>query len=152
MEPMGSIPDTLVAEAPGPTRGSSFRPALPIVAIAIASVWLVASLAVGFVVITGGQAGDPVTASPPQLSSLTQQQFYGGDAYTGIQNAAADTQNAVVSGVNQLGEFQPELARSQAASAEAGARSIRLGLGFLVIGVGVAVFTSALQAYARSRR
>ena len=73
---------------------------------------------------------------------------YGGDAYTGIQNAASDTEHAVVVGVNELATFQ--LALQQAIAAQDSQRSADLeahvqdGLGFLIIGIGVLNLTVAM--------
>jgi uncharacterized membrane protein YidH (DUF202 family) len=79
-----------------------------------------------------------------------------GDAYTGIQNAASDTEHAVVDGVNELGAFQ--LALQQAVAAQEARRSshfqsqVQDGLGILIIGIGVLNFTVALTRFTRAGR
>jgi len=84
----------------------------------------------------------------PSLSASSEHLFYGGDAYTGIQNAASDTEHAVVHGVNQLAAFQLALQRAVAEQDSQRAATThsetQKGLGFLIIGVGVLTFTVAL--------
>lgn len=50
-------------------------------------------------------------ASFDELKSSTEISAYGGDAYTGIQNAAAYTEQAVIEAANSQGEDARDLKR-----------------------------------------
>jgi hypothetical protein len=123
--------------------------------LALAMLWLIASVIVGLKLIQ--DEPDEVSAlgvPTPTLSASSEHIFYGGDAYTGIQNAASDTEHAVVEGVNQLAAFQ--LALQQAMAEQDSRRSssmqseMQKGLGFLIIGLGVLNFTVALTRTSKS--
>jgi hypothetical protein len=91
----------------------------------------------------------------PSLTASSELSAYGGDAYTGIQNAAAYTEQAVVNGVNELATFQLALQKAVAAedahhSASAQAH-VEDGLGFLSIGVAVVNLTVALTRLTNAR-
>ena len=134
-------------ESTSPRKG---RTLIQGVSLVLASLWLIASIVVGAVLMLGGptQPADSTTTLPNLTSSATKE-LYGGDAYTGIQNAAADTENAVVKGTNGLAQLQLSIAQSQAAADKGAAKNLEFGLGFLIIGVGVLTFTSALQRFGR---
>ena len=114
--------------------------------VLIASVWLAISIGVGIWLIVATPGGSTkFSVRSIHLTAASQQQSYGGDAYTGIQNAASDTEHAVVDGVNVMTDTQVALARSSAEQRHDIAAHIAVGLGALVIGVGVANFTQALR-------
>jgi hypothetical protein len=115
------------------------------VALTLATLWLIASVIVGVQVIQAKPAEVSALRVPtPSLSASSEHLFYGGDAYTGIQNAASDTEHAVVQGVNQLAAFQLALQRADSRRARTTHSETQKGLGFLIIGVGVLTFTVAL--------
>lgn len=118
--------------------------------LALSAIALIAAVVVGVGFIKGSEADRPtITAAPPALTTTASHQFYGGDAYTGIQNAAADTAHAVVDGVNDLGALQLRAAQQTAASAYASERRLMQGLGALLIALGVVNFTVALGRLGR---
>lgn len=126
-------------------RGHSFH----WIPLALAVLWLIGSVIAGVNLMLHDPIEDSaLDVSTPSLSASSGQVSYGGDAYTGIQNAAANTESAVVDGVNELGTF--ELALQQAMDDQESRRSqsmqfeLRNGLGFLIIGIGVLNFTVAL--------
>lgn len=110
--------------------------------VSLAAAWLVASLVAGLHVmnmpfdVTAGQGG-----SAPQLTARSMRSAYGGDAYTGIQNAASDTEHAVVAGTNEMAAVTVSLAeKNRALSVQVAQRqwdSWTFSLGFLIISAGV---------------
>ena len=62
---------------------------------------------------------------------------YGGDAYTGIQNAAAKTERAVVDGFNAELTLQRSLAVAKWESDRQSSQRIQQGIGVLIICMGV---------------
>ncbi len=102
----------------------------------VAGLWLVCSLAVGLWLMASSHsiAGHDVKLHP---TALTNSQAYGGDAYTGIQNATANTAN----NVRALAAFQNTNARiERRVSSRA-----NIGIGFIVISIGVVNFNMALR-------
>lgn len=144
------IPDS------APTTHGTQRPKRPFasivrtVSVITSATWLVASLTIGIIVmIPRGDDFDTIqtlTRTENDLSARSYRSAYGGDAYTGIQNAASDTEGAVVDGANRTAERLANVEGSIVASANSlGARldsstqqtnMIRLGLGAVVISVG----------------
>lgn len=119
------------------------------VPLVLALLWSIPSVIVGVNLITDSPSPTvSVQASAPNLSSNAEEIAYGGDAYTGIQNAAAETEKAVVDGFNQLGTFQLALQRSvaeqQARNAAASQAHVEDGLGWLLISLAVVNLTVAL--------
>jgi hypothetical protein len=117
--------------------------------LALAMIWLFASVFVGVRLMQDEAAKVTAPSVPtPALSPSSEHTLYGGDAYTGIQNAASDTEHSLVEGVNQLATFQ--LALQQAVAEQDNQRSssmraeMQKGLGFLIIGLAVLNFTVAL--------
>lgn len=98
---------------------------------------------------TGVKTG-PVhlNASSPVVTSEAERSVYGGDVYTGIQNAAADTEQAVVAGTNSLAVQAQGLADSSAGFNQALLNHIQQGLAVLIVGVGILNFTVALSRFA----
>jgi hypothetical protein len=155
LPPDGREPNTTPPRSPAITRTRGRW--IPWSTLALAVFWLIASVIAGIGLIRDDpEAASALTVSPPTLSSSSGHASYGGDAYTGIQNAASDTEHAVVNGVNKLGAFQ--LALQQAVAAQEARRSSHLqsqvqdGLGLLIIGIGVLNFTVALTRFTRAGR
>jgi hypothetical protein len=125
------------------------------VPVLLAVAWLVPSVMVGLHLIQDTPpASVSLSATPPNLTASSELNSYGGDAYTGIQNAAAYTEKAVVDGVNGLATFQldlqKELAAQDASRAADSQAHIEDGLGFLIIGVAVVYFTLAITRLSRN--
>jgi hypothetical protein len=136
-------PDVLFGPALRSRRG------LRVFALVLAALWLIASVAAAVSLYTGVKTG-PVhlNASSPLVTSKAEHNIYGGDAYTGIQNAAADTEQAVVSGTNSLAVQAQGLADSSAGFNQALLNHIQQGLAVLIVGVGILNFTVALSRFA----
>src|SRR4051794_23196304 len=65
--------------------------------LALAMLWLVASVIVGIGLMKDEPAKVSAPSVPtPALSATSEHSLYGGDAYTGIQNAASDTEHSLV--------------------------------------------------------
>ncbi|MFL6239073.1 MAG: hypothetical protein ACJ735_06235 [Actinomycetes bacterium] len=130
------------------TRGRELRTFL----LVLATVWLIASVGAGVWLFTSTKA-DAVhlRATRPTLTAQSTHDSYGGDAYTGIQNTASDTEHAVVEGSNELAGVSQELADSSAEFNRTLAKRVQQGLGVLVIGVGLLNFTLALKCSAGSQ-
>lgn len=119
------------------------------VPLVLALLWAIPSVVVGVNLITDTPSSAvSVGAAAPSLTSSSEELAYGGDAYTGIQNAAAETERAVVDGFNQLGSFELELQRSvaqqQAKRAAASQAHVEDGLGWLLISLAVLNITVAV--------
>jgi len=129
-----------VAPASNPKMADSQIPMI------LASVWLLVSIVVGLILMTGGpnKSGD-VRATLPSLSSSASRSAYGGDAYTGIQNAAADTENAVIASANSLAQLELTLAQATSQSAAASGKNTQFGIGFLIIALAVGIFVLTLR-------
>lgn len=151
---MDSTSSTAPADDTVLGHGSADRPRqrkrwLHWVPVLIAGGWLIASVVIGVGFIQEApESAAAVTVETPELSASSSYSFYGGDAYTGIQNAASDTEHAVVDGVNGLAEFQLALEQKLAAQearrwAESESR-LHDALGFSIIGLGVLTFVVAL--------
>lgn len=125
-----------------------------LVAMVVAAVWLVVTIVIG--ILTMAQTTPPTPALPGLPQDLTPSSYrsaYGGDAYTGIQNAAADTENAVIEAANAQRAADAALANWSAQYegklAEAQLQPLARGVGFLLIGTGIAPFVVTLAAYPR---
>jgi hypothetical protein len=123
--------------------------------LALAVLWLIMSVVVGLKLMQDNpEAVSALDVSTPQLATSSDHVVYGGDAYSGIQNAASDTEHAVVDGVNEMAKFQLQL--QQAVATEDRQRwslmqsKIEDGFGYLVIGVGVLNLTVALTRLTKS--
>ncbi len=133
-------PDMLPSYSPGPSRGRLS------VSLALAAVWLAVSVAGGAWLFFGTDSGAvTLHATKPVLAAESSHTVYGGDAYTGIQNAASDTEHAVVDGTNGLANLSQELADSSASFNRGLANRMQQGLGILVVGVGLLNFTVAMS-------
>jgi hypothetical protein len=121
------------------------RSLLARVALVIAVIWLIVSVAAGAWLIKTAGTDDQVMspAKAPRLSATSALSAYGGDAYTGIQNAAADTEHSVVNGFNSLAAYQQALAQAKADSDLATSERLQQALGLLIIGLGVLTFVVA---------
>lgn len=109
---------------------------LGLIGSVVAAVWLTSAV--------------PSHAGVPDTELLTAQgdyETYGGDAYTGIQNAAADTEVAVIEAGNASMEQARENLATQLEQAGEQWRHLYTVLAMLVVAVGLATFTLALQRY-----
>jgi len=101
-------------------RGSSSA------ALVIASIWLALTLLFAMMLFT---------AELNAVHPLGSYEVYGGDAYTGIQNAVVDSERTIAAGLNQSNQLL---------------RDIISGLGFLVIGSGILPFVTVLALRAKT--
>jgi hypothetical protein len=143
---------TNLSHDPSATAVAQSRPrkALNAVSLILAALLLVASVVVGFWLIDTApkQAG---TAKAKELTSKSEMSIYGGDAYTGIQNAAAETERSVVESANTLAALESAQHSKQAAADAERWGHLWKALAALVIAVGAANFTIALQRFAATR-
>jgi hypothetical protein len=145
---------------------------LRVAGLALAGLLLGVSLATGiWLIVVGGRApaltmpggSGPISlgATRADLTAVSKLQIYGGDAYTGIQNAAADTEHSVVDGVNALAAeigdldnaratFDRDVATATAQAHQKQLAHLSIGVGVAVVGIGIATFTVALFRYADS--
>lgn len=111
--------------------------------LVIAALWLACSLAVGLWLMISSHTIASHDVSMRTIAE-TNAQAYGGDAYTGIQNATANTANAV----KALARFDDANARiERRVSSRA-----NIGIGFIVISIGVVNFNLALRRRPTSSR
>lgn len=129
----GNAAPQVPSTGPGDSGQERSRPDLGIV---VASAWLVCSVIVGLWLMFSSHSIASNNVTVRHLPA-TNGQAYGGDAYTGIQNASADTANAV----KALAEFDDANARIGRRVSE----RADIGIGFLVISIGVVNFNMALR-------
>ena len=143
---------TTLSHDPSATAVAQSRPrnALNAISLVLAALLLVASVVVGFWFIDAApkQAG---TAKAKQLTSNSEMVIYGGDAYTGIQNAAAETERSVVESANTLAALASAQHADQAVADAERWGHLWKALAALVIALGAANFTVALQRFAATR-
>jgi hypothetical protein len=131
--PQSSVPPT-DRSAGLPIRGEARRSLDA--SLVVAALWLACSLAVGLWLMISSHS---IASHDVGIGHLegTNSASYGGDAYTGIQNAGADTANAVKA-----------LAKFDDANARIGRRvssRANIGIGFIVISLGVGNLNMALR-------
>lgn len=122
----------------------------------LSAIWLVAALSVGISLLIPVEMPDPsMKGAGDPLASISYRQAYGGDAYTGIQNAASDTENAVVRAGNALLENDRSLANgivvAQRQTVLRSATPIQRAAALLVIGSGITPFVLVLAILSRPR-
>ncbi|MFT0763078.1 hypothetical protein VRY54_08480 [Actinomyces sp. F1_1611] len=149
-EPMGGSAEHLEPD-PGPEVGARARSGravdqfLQVGAVVILALCLAAGAWIAF-----GSVAQPSLGPIPyqQLNQHTAMQAYGGDAYTGIQNAAADTANAVTNGVNSLNQTQVAAARAaadyQGELLAAQFAPLRYGVAVIIVAAGLINLTVTL--------
>jgi hypothetical protein len=104
--------------------------------LVLAALWLVCSIAFGLWLMISSHSIASRDVGVGHIAT-TRSQAYGGDAYTGMQNAAANTANAV----RTLAVFDGTNARiERRVSSRAD-----IGIGFIVISIGVVNFNMALK-------
>lgn len=132
--------------APFRPRRSSVRAvvAVNVLSLILATALLVASVLAGFWLIDSAPDA-PRTPTASELSAVAAHEYYGGDAYTGIQNAAADTENAVVVGANELAELASELQETQLEADAAWWTHLWTALAALIVVIAAANFINVLQ-------
>jgi hypothetical protein len=107
-----------------------------------------ASIAAGSWLIVGAvEEPEPSGVAVPSLSVSSSEELYGGDAYTGIQNAAVATEQAVVEGMNEMFDLAVQLESSSSESSARHMSRLTIGLGVLIIGIGVLNFNIAVQRF-----
>jgi hypothetical protein len=111
----------------------------------LATLWLAVSIGAGIWMIASSPTHKNVDVRVTHLTASSEETEYGGDAYTGIQNAASDTEHAVVDGVNGLARMEFNLAQASMEQRHDDAAHLADGVGFLIIGIGVATFILTLQ-------
>jgi hypothetical protein len=126
------------------TRGGSRKRTnhTQVVSLGIATAWLVAST-----------LGEPEASnvSAPSLSTSSSEELYGGDAYTGIQNAGVATERAIVDGMNEMYGLLVDLDASSAETKATDMSRVTIGLAVLIFGIGVVNFNIAFQRFADTR-
>jgi hypothetical protein len=124
---------------PARSRGVTLR--------VLAVLWLVAAgTGGGWLIASAPKDTVALRTSVPSLTAKSSHTLYGGDAYTGIQNAASDTEQSVVDGVNALGETAKALAVESAQRQQDLLSQIQIGLGMLIISAGLINVTVAFRA------
>lgn len=120
-------------------------------ALVLAALLLAASVAVAVWLINSAPEV-PGTPDAQKVSSLAGRTSYGGDAYTGIQNAAADTENSVVAGTNSVTKYAGALQENQLAADAAWWGHLCKGLAALIVAIGAGNFITVLQRSGATRR
>jgi len=110
-------------------------------------VLLVSAIAFALWLTTEAPEVSPNSATRPDLSASADYSVYGGDAYTGIQNAAVDTEVAVIAGANALSELAIELDAERAAAVADQWHHLWVALAALIVTVGAVNFNVALQRF-----
>ena len=122
-----------------------------VVSLCLASVLLVSALAFGFWLVKEAPDVSSGSVDHPGLSASGDYSAYGGDAYTGIQNAAVDTEVAVVDGANALADVAIALDTRREAAAAAQWRHLWFALSALLIALAAVNFNVSLQRYLTPR-
>ncbi len=148
-----SLPTTVSVPPPAaPARAPRRGPGLVnLLSLALASLLLAGSIAVGVWLVTSA----PVAPSAPAAAELTREasrQSYGGDAYTGIQNAAADTEQSVVAGANSINGFARDLRVAEINAESSWWGHLWKGLAALIIVLASANFITVLQRVGSAQR
>jgi hypothetical protein len=142
----------LAPQAQAPVRARKSRgSAVNLVSLILAAVVLAGSLAVGVWLVKSA----PTPAKTPDAHALVAQaahSVYGGDAYTGIQNAAADTENAVVDGANSETQLASALQENQLAADAAWWGHLWKGLAALIVVIASCNFVVVLQRFGAMQR
>jgi len=107
--------------------------------VGLATVLLAAAVAAAIWLIVG--APDTGGHDPSEIEPVAELGFYGGDAYTGIQNAAAYTEVAVAESGNALAELNADIADDNAEQW----KHLYNGLAALLVLVASANLTLALR-------
>ncbi len=111
------------------------------VATVAAAAWLAVSAVIGAGMVSPDAQGSvPLSDHMVTISSTSYRQAYGGDAYTGIQNAASDTEHAVVAASNANVEALEAIGRALAVRQGVTSDSVTAATGWLLISIGVSTF------------
>ncbi|MEO6471878.1 MAG: hypothetical protein ABIR57_08225 [Aeromicrobium sp.] len=121
------------------------------VSLVLAALLLAASIAFGLWLVNSSPRVDR-SPTAAQLTSSATRESYGGDAYTGMQNAAADTENAVVEGTNAITDNASALVRAQQQGENALWNHLWKGLAVLIIVLAASNFIRVLQGCSRTGR
>ncbi len=144
--------DKPVEERQSMTRGRSPRQRVAAwVTTVAATAWLAVSAVVGVGMVSPDSQGSvPLSDYMVTISSRSQHQAYGGDAYTGIQNAASDTEHAVVEASNANIKALEAIGRTIAVRQAAASDAITLAIGWLLISTGVSTFLVVFSLNSRT--
>lgn len=139
---------------PRARRGKNLRPTLSYVALALAAAWMVVAIVMGILIVQPPDVSRARATSPETLSPTSFPMTYGGDAYTGIQNAASATENSVVASGNMVAETTAKATKSQTSDLQklalAVGRPLQVGAATLTVGSGVGPFVIVLAVVART--
>ena len=132
-----------------PRRGRA--PVMNLISLVLSALLLAATVAAGMWLISTAP-GVPQSPTAQRLSSSAARSFYGGDAYTGIQNAAADTENSVVAAANASANHASTLQASQLDAEAAWWGHLWKGLSALIIVIAAGNFITTLQRFGSAQR
>lgn len=159
-DPDGAAPPTDAVEVgererkpPRRRRRGNLGTVLSYVALSVAAAWMVMAIVVGVLIVQTPDVSRAKGTWPEALAPTSFPMTYGGDAYTGIQNAASATENSVVASANMLAEATAEATKSQTLDLQKLAlsvsRPLQVGAATLVVGSGVGPFVIVLAVVAR---
>ena len=126
-------------------------PVISLISLVLATLLLAAAVAVGVWLISAAPAA-PLAPAAQKLSTSAARSYYGGDAYTGIQNAAADTENSVVAAANAAATHASTLQTSEFHAQAAWWGHLWKGLSALIIVIAAGNFVTALQRFGGALR
>ena len=141
-----TLPNTITDPTPpAPKRPRRRVPSiLNIVSLALATLLLAGSIAVGVWLVTAAPVG-AVAPAARGIATEASRESYGGDAYTGIQNAAADTENSVVAGANSINKYARDMRVAELNTESAWWGHLWIGLAALLIVLASINFIAVLQ-------
>ena len=145
--PLPEMPINPVEAHPRQSR----QPDVNLIALVLAALLLAAAVVAGILLISTAP-GAPQTPTAQNLSSSAVRSYYGGDAYTGMQNAAADTENAVVDAANASATHASALNASQLEAEAAWWGHLWKGLSVLIIVIAAGNFITSLQRFLAAQR
>lgn len=156
-EVAGTAVENGFGAAPKPATRRSATSVLGFLPLAFAGVWFVVSLVFGVGLMSPVEVTGPAfLPKGAPLEPTSRPMAYGGDAYTGIQNAASATEHAVVEVGNHVvaanTALAGELSKAQRDVVLESTAAIQRGLGFLVIASGVVPLILVLPPLVNSRK
>lgn len=148
-----ALPITISAPVPPPPPRSRRRGpgVVSILSLALATLLLAGSIFVGVWLITSVPVGATAPAARG-VAAEASRESYGGDAYTGIQNAVADTENAVVAGANSINKYARDMRVAELNTERAWWEHLSTGLAALIIVLASANFITVLQRFGSAPR
>ena len=122
-----------------------------VISLALATLLLAGSVVVGVWLVDSAPIA-PRAPAAAELTSTASRANYGGDAYTGIQNAAADTEKSVVAGANSVNSYARDLRVAEINAESAWWGHLWKGLAALIIVLASANFVTVLQRCGSAQR